>query len=129
MVSEFSEFLLQGRKVVINRDTGITLGGLPIEDATESTKWRIEVCIMAAIARSSNSPLLIIDAADILDDQNKACFLDFLKKRIVPFFEHILVTATCRGKLEDEKASGDPDITKWTIKNGELSRLQAAAAR
>jgi len=129
MVSEFSGFLLQGRKVVINRDTGITIGGLPIEDATPSTQWRIEICVMAAIARSSNSPLLLIDAADILDEQNKASFIDFLKTRIVPFFEHVVVTATCRGKLEDEQPSSDPDITKWTIKNGELTRLAAAAAR
>lgn len=124
MVSEFSEYLLQGRSVIINRDQGISLGGVNIEDCTESTRWRIEICIMAAIARTLGSPLLLIDAADILDEQNKANLVDFLLKRIVPFFSHVIVTATCRGRLEDEKPSTLEDVTKWTLRSGILTQLK-----
>ena len=56
----------KARKVVINRDTGISLGSMPISRCSVSTRWRIEVSIMAAIARMLKSPLLVIDAADVL---------------------------------------------------------------
>jgi tetratricopeptide (TPR) repeat protein len=123
MVSEFSEYVLQGRRIIINRDTGISLGGINIEDCTESTRWRIEICVMAAIARTLNSPLLLIDAADILDENNKAALVDFLLRQIVPHFSHVIVTATCRGKIEDEKPSNNEAVSKWIIKNGTLTKL------
>ena len=125
LVSEFSAYVLQGRKVVINRDTGISLGGRSIERCSVSTRWRIEVSVMAAIARTMKSPLLLIDAADVLDDRNKATMQEFLLERIVPHFQHVIVTSTCRGKLEDIKASQEPRVSKWVISNGELSKLIA----
>jgi hypothetical protein len=128
MVSEFSGYVLQGRKVVINRDTGVSLGGVRIGRCSKSAQWRMEVSIMAAVARMLKSPLLIIDAADILDERNKTKMQEFLLERIVPFFKHVIITATCRGKIEDERPSSDPRITKWTMKDGQLNRLAAAAA-
>ena len=127
MVSEFSGYVLQGRKVVINRDTGVSLGGVRIGRCSKSAQWRMEVSIMAAIARTLKSPLLIIDAADILDERNKTKMQEFLLERIVPFFKHVILTATCRGKIEDEKASSDSRITKFLMRDGQLSRLAAAA--
>ena len=124
MVSDFAGFLLQGRRININRDTGIMLGDVNIADCTISTQWRIGVCVMAAIARSVGSPLLLVDAADILDEQNKACLIDFLLKQIVPYFSHVVVTATCRGKLEDEKPASVSGVSKWTLRNGVLSKLK-----
>ncbi len=128
MVSEFSAYVLQGRKVTINRDTGITLGGVPIERCSVSTRWRIEVSIMAAIARMLKSPLLLIDAADVLDERNKATMQEFLLERIVPHFQHVVLTATCRGDIKDEKPVSDSRVTKWILSNGQLSRLAASAA-
>jgi hypothetical protein len=128
MVSEFSGYVLQGRKVVINRDTGVSLGGVRIGRCSKSAQWRMEVSIMAAIARTLKSPLLIIDAADILDERNKTKMQEFLLERIVPFFKHVILTATCRGKIEDEKPSADSRITKWLMRDGQLSRLAATSS-
>ena len=125
LVSDFSAYVLQGRKVSINRDTGISLGGRSIERCSVSTRWRIEVSVMAAIARTLKSPILLIDAADVLDDRNKATMQEFLLERIVPHFQHVIVTSTCRGKLEDVKASQEPRVSKWIMANGELSKLVA----
>jgi len=127
MVSEFSSYVLQARKVIINRDTGISLGNMPIDRCSVSTRWRIEVSVMAAIARMLKSPLLVIDAADVLDERNKATMQDFLLERIVPHFQHVVVTATCRGRIEDEKPAMDARVTKWIMSNGQLSRAASSA--
>lgn len=128
LVSEFGEYLLQGRKIVVNRDSGISLGGRPIALLSASTRWRVEVCVMAAVARMMQSPLLVIDAADILDEPNKVKLMGFLLERVVPFFQHVVMTATCRARLEDEKPVNDARVTKWVLKNNELSKLAIAAA-
>ena len=83
---------------------------------------------MAAIARMLKSPLLVIDAADVLDERNKATMQEFLLERIVPHFQHVILTATCRGRIEDEKPVQDARVTKWIMSNGQLSRAAASAA-
>jgi hypothetical protein len=125
LVSSFADELLQGRKLTISRENGIMLNGMPLgEDTSVSTTWRVEVCIMAAIARTLKSPLLVIDAADILDERNKNAFLSWLLNKIVPYFGHVIITSTCRAKLEDEKPSPS-GTTKWLLNNGELTKLVA----
>lgn len=125
LVSSFADELLQGRKLTISRENGIMLNGMPLgEDTSVSTTWRVEVCIMAAIARTLKSPLLVIDAADVLDERNKNAFLSWLLNKIVPYFGHVIITSTCRGKIEDEQPS-PPGTTKWILNNGELSKLVA----
>jgi len=123
MVSEFSAFILQGRKVRITKDEGIFVGADPIDDCSESTKWRVEIAIMAAVARTMRSPILLIDGADILDEKNRALVSQFLMERILPFFEHTMVCMTPRGKVTDEKATSSP-ITKWLMVNGQLEKCQ-----
>lgn len=125
LVSGFADDLLQGRKLTISRENGIMLNGMTLgEDTSVSTRWRVEVCIMAAIARTLKSPLLVIDAADVLDERNKNAFLSWLLNKIVPYFGHVIITSTCRGKIEDEQPS-PPGTTKWILNNGELSKLAA----
>jgi hypothetical protein len=122
LVSQFSVDLLRGRKVIINREEGIHLGNTPISDCSLSTQWRIEVSVMAAIAIILKSPLLVIDGVDILDIHNRSAMLTFLRQKIVPRFEHVLVTATARGTLEEEQQlpAGVTDTTKWVLKSGQV---------
>jgi len=123
MVSEFSAYILQGRKVRISKDEGIFVGADPIDDCSESTKWRVEIAIMAAVARTMRSPILLVDGADILDEKNRSLVSQFLLERILPFFEHTVVCMTPRGKVTDEKATPAP-ITKWILVNGQLEKCQ-----
>lgn len=125
MVGELSGIILQGRKITIDLENGIRIGNDPIELLSESTRWRAEVATLAAIAVNVKCPLLVIDGADILDDRNKTVFQQFLLERIAPHFEHVLLTATCKGRIEDEKPSPVQGITKWLIRAGELTKLTA----
>lgn len=121
LVAATATHMLNGRQVTINPKDGVFLGAEPAAELSDSTRWRTEVAIMAAIARAMRSPILAIDAADILDASNKAGFIQFLNEAAVPHFEHVLVTATPRGQLADEQPV--PGLTKWLLERGELRRL------
>jgi hypothetical protein len=126
-VAEFSSSILQGRKVTISRDEGIFLGPDPVADLSKSTRWRIEVAVMAAVAQTLKSPMLVIDGADILDAKNRELVTQFLLQKIVPAFEHVIVTSTLRGSIEEEKIPPEGSImTKWALVDGELTRLVKA---
>lgn len=122
-IGDLSGLILSGRRVTVDLENGMKIGTDPIELLSESTRWRAEVATLAAIAQTVRCPLLVIDGADILDDRNKGLFVQFLLDRICPLFEHVLLTATVKGKIEDERPSSNPAITKWTIRQGELARL------
>lgn len=126
-VAEFSASILQGRKVSINREEGIFLGPDPVADLSKSTRWRIEVAVMAAVAQTLRSPLLVIDGADILDAKNRELVTQFLLQKIVPAFEHVIVTSTLRGSLEEEKVPPAGSVmSKWALVDGELTRMVKA---
>lgn len=124
MVTDFGAYVLNGRKLKISRDEGIWLGADPIDECSKSCQWRIEVAIMAAVALTLKSPLLVIDGADILDAKNRALVSAFLIERIVPRFEHTLLTMTPRGKIEEEQTAEQKLVGKWVMTNGELSELK-----
>jgi hypothetical protein len=103
VVDRFAAPILHGRTLDIDVQRGIFLGGTPIEQCSGSTRWRIEVVIMASIAAFLKSPILLIDGADILDVDNRAVLTDFLLREVVPCFRHVLLLSTCQGRIEDEK--------------------------
>lgn len=122
LVSKFGASILNGRKLQVS-DQGIHLNLEPIEDLSESTKWRVEIAVMAAIAHTLKSPLLLIDGADILDLHNREAVNQFLAESITPHFEHVIITLTPRGRIEDETASETPGVTRYIINRGALAPL------
>ena len=122
IVSDMGIDVLQGRKLRIDRERGVFLDSTPIEEVSESTKWRMEVCIMAAIGRLLKSPLLLIDGADICDIHNRNALLGFLSKHIVPHFDHCLLTMTALKTLEEEAKlpEGTRGVSKWLLTDGTL---------
>lgn len=123
LVEDLGGIILQGRKLKVDLDKGIMLGEESVTLLSLSTQWRVEVAVLAAIAITCKSPLLVLDGADILSEKNKGVFMQFLLDRIVPRFEHVLVTATMKGTYEEEKPLNLTNVTKWLIRSGEVSRV------
>jgi hypothetical protein len=123
LVEDLGGIILQGRKLKVDLDKGIMLGEESVALLSMSTQWRVEVAVLAAIAITCKSPLLVLDGADILSEKNKGIFMQFLLDRIVPRFEHVLVTATMKGAYDEEKPLALTNVTKWLIRSGEVSRV------
>lgn len=128
MVSEFSKEVLNGRRVHIDRERGICLGTVPIEECSESTKWRVEVAVMAAVNRTLEMPLMLIDGADILDVHNRTVLTRFLRESIAPFFKHTVLTLTAHGTLEEEPPlPAEAHLySKWIVRGGRMTRMEPA---
>ena len=107
-----------GRRVALDSEGEITLDARPLDTASGSERWRVSICVMAAIALYLGSPILVLDGADILDDQNKVALVRFLARDIVPFFNHTLLLTTSRG---DGRAVSF--ASKWLIRGGALFEI------
>jgi hypothetical protein len=115
-------YVLSGRRVALTGDGEITLDGRPLETASGSERWRVSICVMAAIAFYLKSPILVLDGADILDDQNKIALVRFLVRDIVPHFSHTLLLTTIRGDGRDERPLSF-NANKWIIRGGTLFKV------
>lgn len=123
LVLQIAGPLLQNRPLTISEEHGIMLGSVPVKELSESTQWRVEVAVMAAVAMYCRSPILMIDGADILDVRNKSTFMTFLLQQVVPHFSHVLVTSTCVRELADEPSFPESlDAQKWVIDNGAITK-------
>lgn len=115
--------ILGERELTLSDDNEICLGGLASDLLSESTKWRLLAAVMAAIAKTAGSPLLVLDGVDILDAPNKTAVMKFVMQQLSPDFEHILLLSTLKGEEQDERPVAIPNITKWLIKDGQTLRL------
>lgn len=122
LVTDMGDKVLQGRKIRIDRDDGVFLDTVPIAECSESTMWRMEVIIMAAIGRLLKAPILIIDRADVCDIHNRAAITGFLMQHIVPHFQHCLLTMTPSKTLEEEPKlpPGTIGASKWILSGGSV---------
>jgi hypothetical protein len=123
MVSSLGSNVLQGRRLNVDPDVGITLDGQSITDVSKSTRWRMEVCVMAAIAQSLGSPLLLLDGADILDVRNRSRLIEFLMASIVPNFKHVVLAATPVDEISKITPIGLPGVTRWVVEDGVVRKV------
>lgn len=122
IISDMGTAVLGGRKLAIDITNGITLGGLPIAEVSKSTRWRMEVSVMTAVARSLNSPLLILDGADILDSRNRKVMTSFLMEHVVPYFKHVILLMTAKDDIAAETPLTGP-ASRWIINDGAAYKL------
>lgn len=66
--------------VTIDGDMSVNYGGRPFVLCSESEKFRTVVTLQAAIAEYDGSDVLIVDAADILDNKGRSGLLKLLAK-------------------------------------------------
>jgi len=123
IISNMGAAVLAGRKLAIDVDTGITLDGLPIEEVSLSTRWRMEVCVMTAVARTLNSPVLLIDGADVLDVNNRRVMTSFLLEHVSPYFKHVVLTLTAKDDLSKETPITGSAASRWILSNGTATKL------
>jgi hypothetical protein len=123
IISDMGAAVLGGRKLAIDITNGITLGGLPITEVSVSTRWRMEVSVMTAVARSLNSPLLIIDGADVLDARNRKIMTNFLLEHVVPHFKHVILTMTAKDDISAETPLTNGLASRWIINDGSAYKL------
>ena len=123
LVTAMAEPVLQGRSLTVDPEQGIMLGAEPFQATSGSTQWRIQAVIMAAVALTCRSPILMLDGADILTAENRSDFMKFVCEHLAPRFQHTLVTAALRGKAEDERPSTVPGLTKWLVTRGQFTRI------
>ena len=123
LVSEIAAGILQGRTLRINPTDGIFLGVEPIGEISKSTRWRVELAVMAAAAITLKSPILIIDGADILDYNNRGIVIPFLLEYVVPRFKHVILTASSQRPIAEEQPLGNVNACKWLLDKGAITRL------
>jgi hypothetical protein len=75
---------------------------------------------MAAVAKTLNSPILLIDGLDILSETNFKLFAQFISNQILPVFEYVLITTTPHGALSNEKSEA---YSKYILKDGSVTKL------
>jgi hypothetical protein len=126
LVNRFARRILGVEEVSIDPHGRVLTGGRSPALLSASQAWLLGVAVMAAIAVRAKAPILILDGADILDDQNKVALIRWLMTEICPHFAHTILLSTARGDQRDK----DPlpfNATKWWLQAGELSRCGLAS--
>lgn len=116
----FSTSILGGRALEIDSCGRILVDGLSTSLLSGSTRWRLGVVVMAAAALLVKSPLLVLDGADVLDQDNRTRVLTWLISEIVPQFHHTILFSTARGDSIDVRPA-PYNATKWLLRSGNLS--------
>jgi hypothetical protein len=121
LVNRFARRILGVEEVSIDTHGRVLTGGRSPALLSASQAWLLLVAVMAAIAVRAKAPILVLDGADILDDQNKVALIRWLMIEICPNFAHTILLSTARGDQRD-KGSLPFNATKWWLQKGELSR-------
>ena len=129
LVNTYAATLLNGRQIQIDVTEGITLNGDQMRDLSKSERWCVEACVMAAIARVSKSPLLLLDGADVLDREYRDVLAALLIDSLSLEFAHTIVISTAANGIEYERQFGpefNGQVTKWIMANGDITRAPDA---
>ena len=89
---------------VSSKNLAITYGGLPIEFCSTSEQFRARVALQLTIAIVSKDDMVVIDAADVLDDLG----LRGLAKILLPLADtkDLCIVVTCTGKQRIPQMQG-----------------------
>lgn len=102
------------KDVVIDGDMSVNYGGRPYVLCSESEKYRTVVTLQVAIAEADESDAVVVDAADILDNQGRTGLLKLLAK--MSFVSFVGMTVTKPEATPNLKKLGVG--TKYWVENG-----------
>lgn len=120
----------KGRRLQLSPEGALALGNVPLATLSGSEQWRVGALITATIAKRAKCPLLVLDGADILDNENRRTLSNFLRTEIAPHFRHVLLLATPKRDLVEEFSSPVPSfIDRFLVSEGEVLPEALAHAR
>ena len=120
LLDEAATHLFPGRYLHLTGELGIVLQNSPYVTLSKSAKYRVGVAFQYALARLTGARILLIDEADILDDDRQGDLIKFLLAKVADF-DQIMVFMTC---TEPPKfAMGDGKLQVWWLENGKVSAV------
>ena len=99
LVNRFARRILGVEEVSIDPQGRVLTGGRSPALLSASQAWLLGVAVMAAIAVRAKAPILVLDGADILDDQNKVALVRWLMTEICPNFAHTILSFPPHGAI------------------------------
>lgn len=108
------------KSVNINDQIQVTYGGVPYSwQLSESERFRCNVTLQAAIADIDNSPIIVVDAADILDKKGRNGLIALAKSFVKP----VVIMMTMGAKEEVPNLSKLGMKSFWINENGEVEEV------
>lgn len=106
-------------EISFDRDLTISYGGRIYGMLSLSEQFRVRTCLQVAIAMIQKDPMIVVDAADILDNPGRSGLMRLLHKAKVP----ALVCMTYHSKDEIPDLSKLPNSHSAWIESGRLEVL------
>ena len=107
------------KDIKINTDLSVSYGELPYVLHSESEQYRIESILQLFIAKKQKAPAVILDRADILDNEGKNGLIGAILNAGIP----ALVLMTLSDK-KDVPGMSDPHWNAYWISEGELEEIK-----
>lgn len=93
LLERAAEYLFPGRPLCLTPELGIDLGGSPYTTLSKSAKFRVGIAFQYVLAKLAGDRLLMIDEADILDQDNRINLMRFALANKADF-DTIMIFAT-----------------------------------
>jgi hypothetical protein len=120
LLEEAATYFFPGRYLHLTGELGIVLQNSPYITLSKSAKYRVGVAFQYALAKLTGARILLIDEADILDDDRRGDLIKFLLAKVADF-DQIMVFMTCTEP--PQFAVGDGKLQVWWLENGSLTQV------
>ncbi len=120
LLEDAAGYFFPGRYLHLTGDLGIVLQNSPYITLSKSAKYRVGVAFQFALARLTGARILLIDEADILDDDRRGDLIKFLLAKVSDFNQIMVFMTTA----EPPKFSmGGGNLQTWWLENGTVTEV------
>ena len=124
LLEDAASYFFPGRYLHLTGDLGIVLQNSPYITLSKSAKYRVGIAFQYALAKLTGARILLIDEADILDDDRRGDLIKFLLAKVADF-DQIMVFMTC---IEPPDFVWDGnEMQVWWLENGQIVSQAKAA--
>ena len=121
LLEDAASYFFPGRYLHLTGELGIVLQNSPYITLSKSAKYRVGVAFQYALARLTGARILLIDEADILDDDRQGDLIKFLLAKVADF-DQIMVFMTCT-EPPDFVWEGN-EMQVWWLENGAITKVE-----